>query len=563
MQSIVHTLDRTTFGENGAVAVKSLENNLLEIFSKQLTRGSVPNLKVTRKNSTIEDLVTAIKLTFYTRSIQNGAGERKVFYLMFLQLCNEMPHVMIDLIPYVVDPKTGGSWKDLCNITEMFSKEWKQTEPMTVFTQAVIKFFATQLVKDFDNLMIDPNCSVSLAAKYAPSEDKHYWNVIGKQIAELVWNLKHDKTAPKMTVVYSNYRKTLSTLRKRIDIVESKMCANTWSDINFNKVPGVAMQKLGRWAFPNIEVNTKLRRTDLIDRIICAENFSVYKNQVKSGKAVIHGSTVGLDGYGREFNKLVYSKDDQRAELLNLQFTDLIKCIQERLSDPSANIDLTGLIPLVDVSASMSVQIGKNVSAMDIAVQMGMIISELDPTSEFYQRMITFETNPHWIDTSTEKDFFSKYRKILFSPWAGSTNFEKAFELILDIAVAKKIPAEKMKKFKMIVFSDMQFNVASSSKWDTLHEKLTKLYSEAGYTPPGMIYWNLAARPTDGFVVDDSEKGVVMVSGYGTGQLKQILSGQLKQTDPLTKMHEVLGHHVFDDLDAMARKSLADHYFLV
>lgn len=566
MKCIVDTLDNITFGENGAAAVKNLDDSRLEIFSKQLTRGSKPILKTKLSSSSAEDFVYDIILTHYARSPMNGAGERDIFYDMFLQLVDEIPSVMVKILPFVVDPRTGGSWKDICRLAEEIDKSSARSLPRSMFLANLLDFYAGQLITDFDNLLEDETTSVTLAAKYAPSEGKRFWKIFGKDLAIRIWIIKNGTPPSKSVDAFVNYRRMMSFLRKRIGIVESLMCAGKWSSINFGKVPSIAMQKLGRYAFPNIDISSGKRRSDLSDRIECAVRFDSYKVDVSDGKETIHGSTIGLDSYGREFEESYRNHDQNRIDLVNLQFGNLITKLRETIDTLDGNFDITSMIPVVDVSGSMSQRIGNNVTCMQIAIQMGMIFSELCPKSDFYQRLLTFSMNPEWINTSDCDSYSNKFMRIKGSNWGMNTNFVSTFRLILEVAKSKKISPETFNKFKMIVFSDMQFDCASNetlgSRWSTTHETLRSEFSEAGYEVPGIIYWNLAARSTDGFVVNDSEPGVVMVSGFGTGQLKQILAGNLKESTPIQKMYEVLEAPAFADLRETAMKSLMEIYEL-
>lgn len=552
------------YGENGAAAIENLEDKFLEIFSKELTRGSEPRLLVSKRNSSVKDLVTAIKLTFYSRSIKNGAGEKDIFRSMFLQLVREIPLVMVDLLPYIVDPATGGSWKDLCKLSEDIHKLEDCNETIISFSCHLVHFYANQLVHDYTKSKEDESYNVSLAAKYAPSEGNHFWNFFGKDIAVRVYILLTGYPPIRNADAYSTYRKMLSFLRKKIGLVDILMCSGNWSSISFETIPSIAMSRLGRYAFPNtVPFTQEQRRSDLEDRIVCAKKFEEYKMSVHRGDSTIHGSTIGVDAYGSAFRNALVERDDNLLDLVNLQFGDLMSKLKSSISSLDGNFDLSHMIPLVDVSGSMVLPVTESSTAMDIAIQMGLILSELNPNSAFYKKVITFHTDPSWVDTSKGEKYSDRYQIIKSSPWGGSTNFEKAFELILDLAIKNEIPSERLKSFKMIVLSDMQFDQAGDIPWLTLHDRLKEKYSRAGYEVPGLIYWNLCARNSNGFVVDDTEPGVIMVSGFGTGQLKEILSGNLKETSPIDKMYAVLNGEVFAPIDETARESLVRSYSLI
>lgn len=544
-----------TYGENGAPAVASLGNHFLEIFSKDLTRGSTPHLKISA-DSCPEDIVTAVVLAFYARSIHNGSGERLIFYQMFGDLLAEYPTVMLKTLALIPNPEIGGSWNDLNRLTEYLL----ETHPRrtSFLLQAndvrteVVELYAQQLFADHTKVLAGET-AVSLAAKWAPSEKTHFWKLLGTLLSRRVYVLTagHVSSYSRMN---ASYRRILSTLRRAIDVVEVKMCGQRWSQIDFQRVPGVAMRQYGRWAFPNkVKGEDGTERTRLEDRVTCAEQFAEYKKRVEKGEAKVHGTTVGLHQYGTEFEKCMSNPTSDSAQLLELQFRDLLENLRK---NTSGEIDVTKLIPLVDVSGSMTARIAGDVSAMSIAIQLGLILSQLDLTSPFADRVLTFTENPVWVMLKDHATYLAKYSAIQTSQWSMSTDFEKAFNLILSTAVQQKLTADEMRGFKLIVFSDMQFNAASKRPWNTLHKELTHKFQKAGYPLPGIIYWNLAARETNGFSVNSSQKGVIMVSGFGTGQLKAMLAGDLHSTTPLDKMYETLSNPVFDPVRDIVLKEL-------
>lgn len=83
------------------------------------------------------------------------------------------------------------------------------------------------------------------------------------------------RLARALKMTHATYRKTLSKLRRYIDIVEVKMSANEWEKINYERVPSKAMSNYDG-AFKNH------------DHV----RFLNYLNDVKEGKAKINASTL-------------------------------------------------------------------------------------------------------------------------------------------------------------------------------------------------------------------------------------------------------------------------------
>ena len=169
------------------------------------------------------------------------------------------------------------------------------------------------------------------------------------------------------------------------------------------------------------------------------------------------------------------------------------------------------------------------------------LISDL-ADDEWKNKFLSFESQPQWISLNypqSKVNFvtliakfsnfdsargggeltFCEKVKVCSPPWGGSTNFLKAHELMLDGASAN-LPTEKFPEW-FICPSDMQFDHASgNTDWKDSYELLEKMYTKAGYNMPQMIYWNL--RSTDTFVTQN-RKGVQLMSGFNTNQLKNFL----------------------------------------
>ena len=63
------------------------------------------------------------------------------------------------------------------------------------------------------------------------------------------------------------------------------------------------------------------------------------------------------------------------------------------------------------------------------------------------------------------------------------------------------------------------------------------MYSDAGYTMPKIVYWNLNAR-NNNFPVQFDESGTALVSGFSPALLTNLLSG--KDLSPVAMMNQVV-----------------------
>ena len=131
------------------------------------------------------------------------------------------------------------------------------------------------------------------------------------------------------------------------------------------------------------------------------------------------------------------------------------------------------------------------------------------------------------------------------SPWGGTTNIEKAMNLILDICVKEKIPNSIVKELNLCILTDMQWDsVIGSNSWydksggkkalekgNTIINQSREAFKKAGlseigeeYELPKIIIWNLRGD-INNFAADSSCEGIEMLGGWSQALLKLFLSG--------------------------------------
>jgi hypothetical protein len=212
------------------------------------------------------------------------------------------------------------------------------------------------------------------------------------------------------------------------------------------------------------------------------------------------------------------------------------------------------VLPLVDVSGSMGTSAGgnPNVSCMDVAVSLGLYISERN-VGPFQDAFVTFSSNPKL--EILKGSLSDRFRQLSRADWNMSTDIEKAMKLILNKAKANNVAKEEMPTMLMI-FSDMQFNSAcgggsgyyggGSNAWNpTALEMTNKLYSDAGYEVPKVVFWNLAGR-NDNTPVQSNDTGTALVSGFSPSLLLSLLSG--KDISPYSMMMDVVNSERYEPI---------------
>ena len=205
--------------------------------------------------------------------------------------------------------------------------------------------------------------------------------------------------------------------------------------------------------------------------------------------------------------------DDKLAEKLWNNLPDL-------LSESEENI-----LPMIDVSGSMMGE------PLAIATSLGMYLAERTK-GEFRDMFLTFSENPELVRLEGDS-VMERLRRIVSADWGMSTDFTKAYQHILDVAVHHDVIPESMPTM-LLVLSDMQFN--DSQRGMTHFNHMKEMYEKAGYKLPKIVFWNLDAEMGTPAQCDDDS--VAMVSGFSPSIMKAILNAE--DFTPMDVMMEAL-----------------------
>lgn len=282
--------------------------------------------------------------------------------------------------------------------------------------------------------------------------------------------------------------------------VEQLMCAGAWSSIRFDHVPSVAAARLHH-AFRAHE----------------SERYSAYLEAVKEGRQTMHAGTVFPHDVVR-----AAVVDDEAA---TVQWTQL----------PKPKLAGNALL-VCDVSASMTVQVSGNTSALDVCVALGLLLSESLP-EPFANQVLTFTESPSWhrIKGQTLAERATSLRG---ARWGGNTDFRAAFELILSKAKeARAQGVEFQLPETLLVLSDMEFDRAGV-RGKTNLQVMQSRFADAGFPCPRLVFWNLNARV--GNLPAGSQPGVALISGFSPRIAELVLSGRLAEYHPEILMREAV-----------------------
>ena len=292
-----------------------------------------------------------------------------------------------------------------------------------------------------------------------------------------------------MGLTPKEYRKLLAS---NSNAIEPLLCAKQWDKIEYSKIPSKAMSDL---------MNC-FKRNDV-------ERFDNYLNAVENGEETINSGAI----YPYDVIKNLNHGDRDGAVIQWNALPNFLEGNTERL------------LPLVDVSGSMGVSINgnDNLTCLDIAISLGLYISERN-VGPFKDAFITFTETPQL--EILNGNLYNRYNTLRNSDWGMSTNLELVFKLILTKAIESKVSEDEMPT-TILILSDMEFDEATDSNYGlNAQQMIEKMYSDAGYTVPKIVYWNLNARNRRNKPVSFDTNNTALVSGFSPSLLKNILSGE-------------------------------------
>ena len=296
------------------------------------------------------------------------------------------------------------------------------------------------------------------------------------------------------------YRKRLVELS---NTVEQHMCANDWENINFSHVPSVAAARYKKAFYRHTP-----KYAEYVAKLVKGDDPKV---KVNAGAVYPYDVLKGVIN-------LYYSADYNKTQL------DLIVKQWEALEN---FIGDANVLPLVDVSGSMTCPAGKNanVTCLDVAVSLGLYCADKNK-GKFKDTFLTFSGSPELLHL--KGNVVQKAQQMVKSNWAMDTNLVRAMEKILSVAKAGDVPQAEMPEM-LLIMSDMQFNACAAFD-DSAMKMIARKFEAAGYELPKIVFWNLNAY--DNVPVKFDTRGAALVSGFSPAIMKAVLSGDTEQFTP-------------------------------
>lgn len=484
--------DEKTLTENGAVGYRTTGKELLDLNFAVASLRSASDVEIVEKftKAFFEDKELAVKWLFFARDIREGLGERRLFRVCLRALALLDKEAVIKLLPYVSEY---GRYDDLFSLV-------LDADDNDEICKKVYWLVLEQLSQDEENMKAGK--PISLLAKWMPSI-----NCSSKQRKELAKRFCKFLGMPE-----KQYRQVLSALREYLDVVERKMCANEWDEVDYSAVPSKA-NLIYRNAFMEHDA---LRRQEYLDKL--------QKGEVKINSSVAFPHDI-VSKYSKGYNDFWQPVIDEEDVTLEEMWKGLPDLVQ----------GCGNTIVVADGSSSMQCRVDSKsqIASLDVANALAIYFAERS-SGEFKDKYITFSNRPQLVDLSKGKTLKDKLNIAYAHSEVSGTNIEATFDLILQTAINSNATQDEIPA-NVLIISDIEFNRATCGRPDeTLFQTIEAKFAEAGYKMPRLVFWNVNSR-TNAIPVKENELGVALVSGFSVNVIKMVMSGKLDPYEVLVE----------------------------
>lgn len=456
--------NRKTVTTNGDVAYSTTLNANLDFFG---SAGSIPVNKNNVPHEFMnlftkayrEDSETALKNALYYRDIRGGLGRREGYRQILVYLAKTNVE---DFKRLVVLTAMYGRYDDLTKIVWLLPNE----------AQAfLVEFISTVFKEDLANVA---SGNITLLGKWMPSANTKV--VVTRQLG-LFW-------AARLRMSEREYRKALSQLRSKINIIETKLTKRDYT-FDYSKIPSRAMMKYTQAFIRNDEAR-----------------YNEFKNQISDNPSVVAKKVAQLYPY-EIIRKL--DSDRQLAEALWSAY-------------PQDKFD-GNIIVVRDGSGSMYDGYG-DANPIEIADSMAIYTAER-LTGKFKNRFITFSNRPQLVDLSKVKTLKDKVELLHEHNEIANTNMSATMKLIYDSSLG--LPVEEQLD-TILIISDMQFDAGVRNCSESVMDSWKEKFINSDLKWPEIVYWNVnqskVTFPTSKY------DNVKLVSGFSKSVLEDVMTNE-------------------------------------
>ena len=467
----------TNFGytENGALKHNTTKSAVMDMFALggAYRHRTDDDCVLLFMNAFAANRELAMKCLFYLRDVRGGQGERRFFRVCYNWLAENYPDVARKNLIHVSEY---GRWDDMIYVA--------LNTPIEKDMFAIVKH----------QLALDVECKTpSLLAKWLPSE-----NASSKETKAAACSIRQS-----LGMTHKEYRKTLSVLRERINVLERLMSAGRWDEIEFDKIPSKA-GLVYRNAFARRDMIAKKYEAFAKDKTTKVNADALYPYEVVA-EALKHCSS----GW---YSRGITATDTERA---------MLDKYWENQKDYLNGAPLS-MMCVCDTSGSM--RGSEKMAPINVAIGLSMYAAER-AGGPFKNHYISFSSRPQLIKIEGV-DFIDKVYRIYKTNLCEDTNLEAVFDLLYKTALQSR-PEDVPKQ--IVVISDMEINSMACGNWSNQNavqtgmERIRAKWAAAGLELPRLVYWNVDAR-NNTFL--DLGPNVSFVSGASPAIFEQIITGK-------------------------------------
>ena len=355
--------------------------------------------------------------------------------------------------------------------------------------------------------------NISLLAKWMPSENcssltrRRYAREI---MAFLEWSPKR-------------YRKTLSDLRKYIDVVERKMSSNNWQAIDYEHVPSKA----------NLLYNKAFLRHD-------EERRRLYLNALTKGEAKINSSVAFPHEIVHKYGVYNIPHVDPALEGMWKSLPNLVKNGETTLV---VRDDSGSMLCTVDRKSS--------VTALEVATALSIYFAER-AKGPYHNTFLSFSATPKILQMVDSWSLRDKLEYAYKHSEVSNTNIEATFQLVLDTAIKNHCSQDELPD-NLLFITDGEFDSMTCHGNPTFFARMDKKFKDAGYKMPKLIFWNVNNHSGAIPVKEHNKFPAILVSGFSVNTLKMVLSGKTNPWDALVDTlmvprYDVIEERAFGDV---------------
>lgn len=359
----------------------------------------------------------------------------------------------------------------------------------------LLSLFGTPLQTDALQVIADALLAEKpdgLCAKWMPRKDK-----FARIIREFL------KLYPK------DYRKLLV---KHTQVVETKMCDKNWGEINYSHVPSVA----------NIKYNKAFLRND-------EDRRREFLAAAKKGDVKVHATVAFPHSIvAMMLPRGTFRISDGESLARHVTKNDTAIAMWKNLPNVVGNGSKRILV-CSDVSNSMHPPYSKTADPFNMSVALGIYFSE-HLKGPFNNAFITFSKKPYLQYTSG--DLYERLGQVRIEN-PSNTNIEGIFELVLKTAQKVSLPEDQMPT-DILIISDMEFDRALAYPKNDAFAVIRKMYADAGYDMPNIIFWNVNGR-NEHMPIGRDARGVALVSGASPNAIRSVLDGVTTPADVMLR----------------------------